>query len=426
MKFLNPKVFLLFSLLPGFFAFPSAWGQNSGLRNQVFNKNVYTVQTGIVGVEISEPFIPLTGNLQLEVIFDVLGEEAPQLSYEIIHCNADWKPSALRPTEFYDGFWKDAITNFDYSFNTIVPFTNYQFRIPGNGQRFLHSGNYIVRIFNTNDEDDLYFQERVVVYEETNKVVANAKQPDRMYMRNTHQEIDFTVYHSGLEVGPGTMRPTATIVKNGDWSTAIERLEARFIRPKELVFDYDTGNVFLAGNEYRYFDLRDLSFNSERVYRMDKSATPFFVQLYRDADRSNQRYTNYNDINGHFVVFNAQGTEPPYDSDYLQTFFSIPADYPLNEGELYVMGDFNLGGKDPRFRMEYNQERKQYEALILVKQGFYNYYYALYEEHYPVEPYKEGNHWETENQYQICVYYRALTDQADRCVGFTSVNSILK
>jgi hypothetical protein len=38
----------------------------------------------------------------------------------------------------------------------------------------------------------------------------------------------------------------------------------------------------------------------------------------------------------------------------------------------------------------------------------------------------EGNHSETENDYLIFVYYRSQTDDFDRLVGYTVVNSTNK
>jgi hypothetical protein len=36
----------------------------------------------------------------------------------------------------------------------------------------------------------------------------------------------------------------------------------------------------------------------------------------------------------------------------------------------------------------------------------------------------EGNYWDTENDYMILVYYRALAGRADELVGITHVNSL--
>ncbi len=62
---------------------------------------------------------------------------------------------------------------------------------------------------------------------------------------------------------------------------------------------------------------------------------------------------------------------------------------------------------------------------MLLKQGYYNYQYAVITDGsdkasvYPVE----NSFAETENNYRIIVYYRGTSDQYDRIIGITMVNS---
>ena len=81
--------------------------------------------------------------------------------------------------------------------------------------------------------------------------------------------------------------------------------------------------------------------------------------------------------------------------------------------------------------MTYNPQTKAYEKDLLLKQGGYNYLYA-------VVPYGntstalnknnntkvmgtiEGNAWETENEYAIYVYHRPFGSRYDKLIAFGS------
>ena len=75
--------------------------------------------------------------------------------------------------------------------------------------------------------------------------------------------------------------------------------------------------------------------------------------------------------------------------------------------------------------MIYNPETASFEKSLLLKQGYYNYIYAYVPggsksaDHTNLE----GSFWETDNDYQIFVYYRDIAGRFDRLVGYTQINS---
>jgi hypothetical protein len=81
---------------------------------------------------------------------------------------------------------------------------------------------------------------------------------------------------------------------------------------------------------------------------------------------------------------------------------------------------------DERFKLEYDERSKMYEATVDLKQGFYNYIYVAV----PVNTRKidfsmlEGDWYGAENEYQFIVYYRPFGSRYDRVVGFQKFNSL--
>ena len=67
--------------------------------------------------------------------------------------------------------------------------------------------------------------------------------------------------------------------------------------------------------------------------------------------------------------------------------------------------------------MQYDSAKDEYSARILMKQGWYDYQYLVQSPN--VAPYMlEGSHFQTENFYEILVYYRPFQPQADLLIGY--------
>ncbi len=79
---------------------------------------------------------------------------------------------------------------------------------------------------------------------------------------------------------------------------------------------------------------------------------------------------------------------------------------------------------EPReaFRMEKKSEGN-YTTSVLLKQGYYNYYYAVVGPGGIDIQKMEGSWTDTENDYQALVYFRGFGDIYDRVVGFSSFNT---
>ena len=68
--------------------------------------------------------------------------------------------------------------------------------------------------------------------------------------------------------------------------------------------------------------------------------------------------------------------------------------------------------------MNFNPETEIFEAVIKLKQGFYNYKYVAVDQNKNIIHGKiDGNFDETENEYNVIVYYRNFGERYDRVVG---------
>jgi hypothetical protein len=78
--------------------------------------------------------------------------------------------------------------------------------------------------------------------------------------------------------------------------------------------------------------------------------------------------------------------------------------------------------------MQFDVKLGVYQKTLLLKQGYYSYSYILRDRNAPNDlddfTETEGNHFETENNYTILVYYHAPGTLNDQLVGFATINSL--
>ena len=75
--------------------------------------------------------------------------------------------------------------------------------------------------------------------------------------------------------------------------------------------------------------------------------------------------------------------------------------------------------------MTYVDSVQSYIFSTVVKQGYYNYQYAFVPNGSKVGDVSivEGNHFETENEYAILVYYSEMNKRYDQLIGVSKSNS---
>ena len=122
-------------------------GANAQVKffTNVNSKQIKTLQVKVAGELISEPYITLGGEEQIEINFDGLGSGYTRYAYNVVHCNADWTQSQLSPIEYMNGFQGTTIDDFANSIGTTTQYSNYRLLLPNDDIQFKVSGNYASR-----------------------------------------------------------------------------------------------------------------------------------------------------------------------------------------------------------------------------------------------------------------------------------------
>jgi hypothetical protein len=394
----------------------------------VYHNNIKSVLFNRQGWELSAPIIEFNSGETLILQFDDLDADYKNYTYTIIHCDALWQPTNLMQFEFIDGFYEDRIEHYAFSRNTRTGFTNYWLEFPNRNMRPKISGNYILKVFVDGNENQVAFTRRFMVFEQNVIVEATVNQATDLNFRATHQEIDFIITTSRLAIANPYRDMKVVITQNGRWDNAITGLQPRMVRGNQFVFDYEQGNLFAGGNEFRNFDIKSLRYRTLNVDNITTVRNSWAVQLMTDRNRQFMRYTSRGDINGRFLIKTDDYQDNVLEADYALVHFYLPYDAPIVDGTVYVFGELTQWATTDFNRMTYNYRDRRYELSLMLKQGFYDYKYAFVKDGQDLADVTvfEGSHSVTENDYTIYVYFRRQGEVYDSLVGIHHINTAIR
>ncbi|MBX7202235.1 MAG: DUF5103 domain-containing protein [Bacteroidia bacterium] len=396
-------------------------------KDSVYRSSIHTVMLQIKGAEGTFPIIELGSGDQFYLQFDDLDTEQKQLYYTIEHCNADWSSSNTMFSYYLQGLQQDLIQDFRYSFNTRKQYLHYDLVFPNDQMRIILSGNYILKVFEDGDRDNLVLTRRFMIYQNQVKISAKVKRPSVIDLRDTHQEVDALVQLEQYRAINPAQSMKLVIMQNFRWDNPIQ-LKPFGINQSQLNYDYDDGsNCFPGGNEYRAFDIRSLRQQSISVQRFDREGELVEVTLLADPIRRFREYQFLQEANGRYFIRNSDGGgEPEVDADYAWVRFRLPFEAPLKEGNLFLFGSFTDWQLKEAFRLEYDFNLRAYTGRFLLKQGIYNYSYAFgaSKGSKPDESFIEGSFYNTENDYLLLMYGRAYTNNFDELIGISRVQTL--
>jgi hypothetical protein len=369
------------------------------------------------------PIFRLGEGFQLE-FDDLYGDEA-NYYFTITHCDYDWKKSQLTINEYLNGLDNQRIIDYENSFNTLQLYSHYRLPFPNQFTRgFKVSGNYIIKILNDNQE--VVFSRKFILHEDMAAVPLQIKNPRNVQSLNQKHNLDFTIRPNNLILQDPVKNVKVLLLQNGIWNTGITNIKPMFTLGTELIYRYDMETQFWAGNEFWAFDNKDIRLATNGVRRIDSSGGIYNTYLLTNPARKNQQYTYFPDINGNFQVRNINATvNDAVEADYSWVYFTLSAPDYFGNKDVYVTGMFNNYALDSEFKMEYNKKTGLFEKAIIMKQGFYNFKYTLADSKGNVDFVNamDGNFVQTENQYDVLVYYRGNTERYDRIIGRGSANS---
>ena len=395
--------------------------------DQIFDPRIKTVQLYRPGWNLSYPVIRLNSGDKLELHFDLLDDNIETFVFNFIHCDKDWKRSDIFVNDYLTDFYDNRIEDYRHSFNTTTKYIHYSLSFPNEKFNFRISGNYILQVSKADEPDKPVLSRRFIITEDVVKINISARRPGMAPEANTSQQIDFTVNYRGIAITDPHNTVFAFVLQNGRWNNAKRNLKPDFLGDNELRYTtLSEKNIFRGGNEFRYFDIRSIRYLSEFIQRIDYIAPGYNVLLYPSENREFKPYFYRQDFNGKYYIAVQEGRNQDIEADYLRVYFTLPSQYRITGGEMYVSGALNDWNFDTNNKMFYNIDNEAYECSMLLKQGWYDFEYVYLRDGdtQGVATLFEGSHYETENDYSTIIYYRNPRERYDRVLGAQTFNTL--
>lgn len=398
--------------------FLSATAQS--FSNQVFKKSIKTIELKNEQNPLGLPIIRLNTAESLTLRFDDLNNAVKNYRYTFQHCNHNWEISTdLFKNDFIEGFEDNEIINHEISINTSVPYIHYSVTFPNDEVQLKLSGNYVLIVYE-DDPKNIVFIQKFMISDIKTEVISAPKVPVDYDYRYTHHQIDFTVNYPILKSDNPLQEFKCVVMQNNRYDNARYNLKPQFTNGNRLVFQNNSDLIIEAANEYRILDFRDIrpgNSNRNKVIYQDSN---YHVLPPIDYKRAFKTYSSVFDHNGKFFVDLApRNFDPNISADYNYVHFRLDKTTPYDTASVYMIGGFSYGEAQKNYKMYFNDSLNHYESHILMKQGVYDYLYALKGNKSGklfVEDI-DGSHVNTQNQYTILVYYKTFSDNYEQLIG---------
>jgi len=208
------------------------------------------------------PVLKLGEPLFLE--FDALNANEEDFYYVIEHFNFDWTPSVLAKAEYLRGLDNQRILTYENSFNTYQVYSHYTLQIPNIQTRaILKSGNYMISIYD--DYDELMFSRKFMVYEDLVNVGVRVKRSRDVKVIAEKQSVDLVVATNSINFNNPLETIKTLIIQNNNLNTSISDLKPQYTLGNKLIYRYDTESAFWGGNEYFWFENKDVRTSNVRL-----------------------------------------------------------------------------------------------------------------------------------------------------------------
>lgn len=416
MKFLR-YIFIITTCL----LYNIAIAQNKPYRTASLDSRIHSLKVESGNGFMFPPIIRLSTDDVVNISFDLFEEDHEDLSYSIVHCNANWQPSLLSSIEYIDGFDIQEVYDWALSFNTFQDYVNYRITLPNDEIQFKTSGNYAVVVYPQNQRERPLLYACFMVSEETVKVNCSANsRTDKGYADN-YQQVSFRINRNDYNIINPTSDLKVYVMQNNRLDNMAYVQTPQYFNNNEIVYEHNSKLIFDAGNEYRRFEMVSTQYKGMGVDVLTYYEPYYHAVLERDTPRKTKSYSFDQTQHGRYIIRETDyEEESDTQADYFVVHFSLDAsELLLPEGDIYIDGELSEYRFSDNNRMLRNPQTGLYEKIMLLKQGAYNYQYLFVPKGESIGKTSviEGNRYETQNEYRVNVYHRIPGERYDRLIG---------
>ncbi len=388
----------------------------SSYYHSIKDPKIKSIQISSEKLKLVEPCYYLNSEQNINIDFDLLEEDPHPLQYEIIHCDMNWNKSDLMVMEYLNGFDINYIDDVLLSHGTQEQYVHYHFKLPNENIQFLKSGNYSLNIFHENENTNPLVRLRFYVSEETAKASLNITRTANIDQRNYMQAVELQCNYNYNSIDDPFQNLIINIQQNHQEFDELWLFEPNFVRDDKITFLMNEDRVFNGGNEFRFFDMSNLTTGGQNTSSVFLDENGYQVKLRPEIKRTYRQYLEYKDFNGKFVIQSHQSDLVNTQAEYASVLFELPMK--KIKGDIYLFGQFTNWGVHDEFLMKYDSTAQKYYNKVNLKQGYYNYIFVNKTGEKIDARKMEGSHFDANNEYIIKVYYRDPLGLYDRLLHY--------
>ena len=391
-------------------------------RNRVYAPQIKSLQSVVNGDWLSYPTIMRFGSDNvLHISFDELSHEYHRYIYRLEHCENDWTRSEdLFDSDWLEGFNDNTIDDYTNSINTIVPYTHYQFDIPNDRCRLKMSGNYRLYIIDEDSDPDtpVAMVEFMLAEQAMNLQLGVSTNTD-IDTNDSHQQVSMSLNFGNILVTNPAEQIYCRVMQNGREDNMKENPMPDYRNANGLEWTHNRALIFDAGNEYRKFEVLDVSHPTMGIESIRWDGANYQAFPYLSEPRMNYLYDE--DANGAFFIRNSDNRENDVISEYVWVNYRLRSPR-MTDASVIIDGHWTTDDNTYNYMMEYDEEQGLYTCKVLQKQGYYSYQYLCrkHDDSTFLLP-SEGNFYQTENNYRAFIYYKGTGDRTWRLISYRSI-----
>ena len=367
------------------------------------------------------PIIQLGNNDQIAIAFDELSHDYHRYVCHLEPCNPNWTSNdALFESEWLQGINDLTIDDYENSINTTTLYTHYTYQFPNDQMNIRMSGNYRLHIIDEDQQCDAL----VVEFRVVNPIMGislSASANTDIDTNRSHQQVNMKVNYNGLHVTRPDDQIQVFVMQNGREDNMKTNVRPTGKTSQGLIWEHSMPLIFEAGNEYHKFEMLDpthptLGLNT--IY-WDESTKTWHATPFPCAPRRHYSYDE--DANGAFLLRNSDNYEAERTSEYIYVHYQLKPAPAYDHAHVIVNGRWTTESPET-YQMIYDPVQQSYDVTVLQKLGYYNYQLLMVDMDGTTHTLpEEGSFFQTENRYQVFVYYKGITDRAWQLTGFSEI-----
>ncbi len=372
--------------------------------------NIKSIQVYRGSRKTAIPAIELGTDEFITLRFDEIDESSRMFRVRVRHRDADWSSSAVMRDFYLSGYREDIITRGSPSGVQDPDYVHYRYRFPNENMRVTMSGNYLLEIRDY-ESSDVLFSVPFFVHEDAGSTRFSYEELfglDDRY-RVHHQPFVRYRYPDIVQLPTSDLR--LFFVQNRFWGRAREADQEDMSESGVYRTYLSRREAFVGTYEFRPLDLRRYDSPRPEAVEIRTETVPPRVVLFRDVVNL--------DVNPPRRTPSPHGF--PRDDErarYVDVRFELEIpDREKTDLPVYVYGPFNNWTINEENRMEYRESTDSWVGRAVMKEGRYDYKYAVVEDGRIDDLRLDDSFASTEQEYTSLIYFRDPRYQADRLLN---------